>query len=113
MQLQHIKTPACPECGAPVSAEGVEHDRGKPRVHTNGEKWETRTFACGLHIDWIPNFGREEHRGTCLQSPAYHAKVKERRQRMGALKATLDTWEDKSFATEVWSRISYLTPSDW
>ena len=112
MQLRHINTIACPDCGSPVSGEAVEHDNGKPRVHTCGEQWEVRTFACGLRVHWIPNFSREERQGECLHSPKHLVEMQEQRRQMDALKGTLDGWENQAFARLVWSRVSYLTPSD-
>jgi hypothetical protein len=63
VDIDFIKTTHCPICGCQtVISESVEIENGthKARVHTNGGKWEYRTFACGYGVHYCPNFSKEQ-----------------------------------------------------
>lgn len=59
MELKLIKAQVCPDCGARTVSEECSH------VHTNGQGFEHRAFACGCHLRWSPNFGRIECTAPC------------------------------------------------
>jgi len=62
MKLQHISEEKCPHCDARAC---LEQQTGQ---HVNGQWFETRAFACGMEIDHIPNFSRNEVRVPCPNS---------------------------------------------
>lgn len=69
MEFRHLRTTACPDCGAsPCREEIALGTDGTIRTHMNGQRWERRRFTCGREIEWIPNFGREAFSGTCDRS---------------------------------------------
>lgn len=63
IKLQHLKNiEACPLCSARIT--GVTQDR----QHTNGQWFETVTFACRGVVAWVPNFTRAEWSTRCRKS---------------------------------------------
>lgn len=64
MNLKNLKTTCCPICGeSTVINEGLEiskWNKSEIRQHTNGTRWEKRTFLCGYTITYCPNFSRDE-----------------------------------------------------
>lgn len=54
MELKQITEQICPVCGASAVAET------KDKQHTNGHWNESRSFACGLKLEFSPNFMRTE-----------------------------------------------------
>lgn len=71
MNFKNLKTKACPFCGAEAVEEGLETSSfdGTPKQHINGQRWETRRFACGYGVQWTPNFERETTFGECKHDP--------------------------------------------
>ena len=74
MKLLFVKTDRCPVCGCDVVIrEDIESTTigGKTgiREHSNGGRWETRTFACGYRVGYSPNYMREEAEGKCSCDP--------------------------------------------
>lgn len=68
MELKHIKTNKCPICGcSEVIMESVDREWNGDGIlyHTNGGRWETREFACGYKVQFVPNFGHEKVRKKC------------------------------------------------
>lgn len=80
MELKFIKGDSCPKCGCTtVIEEQVEIDRDtrKVRTHCNGGTFETRRFACGFKLVYIPNFlETREHEwdSTCHNCQEYRDK---------------------------------------
>lgn len=88
--IQHIKTTKCPVCGCDtIVEEHVETEIGSTKIrrHTNGGVWEHRKFACGLRIDYIPNFEEEHVARKCTQDPEVLA---ENAMKLAAKSAVLD-----------------------
>jgi hypothetical protein len=87
MDFQNLKTKVCPSCGSEVIEEGLETSSfdGRPKQHVNGQRWETRRFACGYGVQWIPNFEREASLGECKHDPA----IVDRRKKYDALLLSL------------------------
>lgn len=94
-----ITTTACPSCGcAVIVGEELEISTfGATRAirqHTNGDRWERRTFLCGLVIAWIPNFRREE----CVQICQQHediARIELKRRGLQERRRRLEEAEEK------------------
>jgi len=86
MNLEWIKTTACPDCGCTeVVAESVDTEgfsTGPPRLmrHACGQTWEKRTFLCGLVVSWVPNYNSERTYTTCTQTPEAREKAKRRKE---------------------------------
>lgn len=101
MELQFIRTTACPRCGcAVVVRESIERDTfGKNiLVHCNGGRWEEREFLCGHTVAYIPNFCAEESRGGCKFSVEFEQKMEKRRQAEESLQAFISTLDcDEAF----------------
>ena len=98
MNFQSLKTKRCPFCGAEAVQEGYETTAfdGKPNVHCNGQRWESRRFACGYGVQWSPNFGRETELGECKNDPA----VVEQKQRYEVLILSLRKVIEESDVSE-------------
>ena len=84
VQFKHMKVSACPTCGCEVVVReeieisqryGPNSNKGKPyiREHTNGQRWEIRTFLCGFSTTWVPNYSRAEASTACPQTPGLAA----------------------------------------
>lgn len=97
MNLRHIKSTACPQCG---ETEIVQESRElesqwsltsprRVRQHCCGEQWETREFLCGYVVKWIPNFSREEQNRVCRRNAEYVALL-ERVETLKKLRTALD-----------------------
>lgn len=74
--IRHIKTQRCPKCNSEIVEQSLKHDwRGNIQQHGNGQRWETVRFACGLKIEWIPNFEAEQvvEYSECENDPAVKA----------------------------------------
>lgn len=69
MQLRHIKDEVCHTCGAEVVSETRE-----TREHVNGDRWETRQFACGCKLEYIPNYRKFQISRPCDNDPELVAK---------------------------------------
>lgn len=89
VDIDFIRTTSCPICGCKtIVSESVETDcirKGEVRRHCNGGKWEHRIFACGYHVYFCPNYGREEILGKCAFDPEEAARAEKRK----ALKMSL------------------------
>ena len=82
MNLNFIKTEICPKCGCNVIVEeSIETYNYNIKVHTNGGRWEHRKFLCGTEVCYVPNFRKEEIRGTCIRDPIYLQEVKEKNEK--------------------------------
>ena len=74
MNLKFLKGDQCPVCGCSVvCSEWVELEMSgdKPKTHCNGERWEHRQFACGLELEYVPNFQTTTVKNTnrCKNNP--------------------------------------------
>ncbi len=72
-----VKTRKCPACGDnQIVRQGIEvgYDK-KIRVHCNGQRWEFIEFACGLRINWSPNFNAEERMFECRNEPMFRERL--------------------------------------
>lgn len=70
MQIGLIKEKSCPICSAEIVEQSVDTGfDGKILVHCNGQRWERVKFACGLKLEWIPNYQQVETRGECRNDP--------------------------------------------
>lgn len=66
MELRHIKTKQCPYCGCTdIIEERLDTFQHKIHEHYCGARWETRGFACGYEVKYIPNFRAEEQVSEC------------------------------------------------
>lgn len=72
VELRHVRTYKCPVCGCTeVVSETIETEFGTNniRYHANGGRWETREFACGYKVQFVPNFGNETVKKKCALDP--------------------------------------------
>lgn len=90
MNLQFIKQATCPKCGASPSMESVKTCDGVISRHCNGETWETRKFACGYMIEWIPNYKSAQEYDLCEKSQAYKEKLRKRKDALEAMNTFID-----------------------
>ena len=82
MELKHIRTNKCLVCGCTeVISEEIEKEfySSKIRYHTNGGRWETREFACGYKVGFVPNDGEEIVKKRCVHDPIDLEKKKKYR----------------------------------
>jgi hypothetical protein len=110
MQLRHITQETC-ACGAPAVADEVEHaSNGHIRTHSNGQRWESRTFACRHRIAWIPNFECLETQRPCRNDPAERATRFNRNRAREMLFGYLDMLD----VDEEWKKavIRYMPPEE-
>lgn len=90
MNLQFIRTSACPVCGCSlVRCERVEVENNKIREHTNGGHWETREFACGYITEYIPNYMSEAMKKNCPNNPAIIAEKQRKNDLINKLIKTI------------------------
>lgn len=109
MDLKFIKTDKCPECDCDVVCrERVETDRGKIRTHCNGGHWETREFACGYTVQYVPNYMKEEVLHACNSD----LKVLLRQYRIGTLKKELINTINKSELDEK-DKTRFINAIEW
>lgn len=73
MKLAHITVETCPWC---KTTDVIIEERNS--THTNGERFETRTFACGYKIAWVPNYSRLQVVEPCKTDPSEIDKKKKR-----------------------------------
>ncbi|PYE51596.1 hypothetical protein HUB98_06155 [Paenibacillus barcinonensis] len=97
--LKHLKESKCPVCGdSTVVGEEIERDilSKTIRIHTNGQRWETRTFLCGQAINWIPNFSKSEldEYYTCKNNPEYRLKLEKRKVAVARVRSFIDSLND-------------------
>lgn len=85
MKLRHNTVVECPECGcSTIVKEEVEATYNhhaecfEIRTHTNGERWERRSFLCGYSTNYIPNFQSCQSQGECAHSPVFKEREKKR-----------------------------------
>ena len=92
MNLKQIKVTSCPECGAETCAESydVSYYSRQIQQHCNGQRWENRTFECGLKLSWIPNFERTETTQPCTKSLVEVKKVEKRKKARESLLSFID-----------------------
>lgn len=93
MNLQNLTTDKCPFCDGEVVEEGLETSAfdGRPKQHVNGQRWETRRFACGYVIQWSPNFERETELGECKHDPLIIDRQKKYDDLILALREKIET----------------------
>ena len=81
--IKYLKTDKCPICGeTTIVAEEIEVSRdGTVREHTNGGRWEKRTFLCGQGMRYIPNYGRDEYSeyNICKNDPVRNEYIRKKR----------------------------------
>jgi len=115
--IKHIKTQKCPHCGALPCRDSVDVDSGlgKIRLHVSGEQFESRDFACGYSVDYVPNFSREQVTGVCDQDPRVQA-IRARRDKMRqAAIAVIDkmTTTDPKYAHVLKSRLTIRSADEY
>lgn len=101
MNLPLIPHDTCPHCGSHVVAETC-YSR-----HTNGQGFETRQFACGCTLAWIPNYGKLEEKEKCPKSKEvieFNEKRKVANERLTDLIRNLDV--DDRWKREKLQRLS-------
>jgi hypothetical protein len=83
MELKFLDVIKCPDCGCDVIvSETVERDRHSDKMqyrkHSCGGRWETRTFACGCRVEYVPNFEKTiiSNGYRCYESKQYKDKLK-------------------------------------
>lgn len=110
--LKFIHTTKCPVCGCTtVVSESVETETGRPevRTHTNGGVWESRQFACGYRVDYIPNYYKERVGRPCSVDPVV---LEEKRKNTAAKCAVLEYIIgldcSEAFKTQLSNSIAYL-----
>ena len=84
MTLEYIKAETCPICQARTVSESCTS------VHSNGQGFEKRSFACGMELAWSPNFNRLE---TSQQCPKDVNVVNTRKKEVEAKEALLELLE--------------------
>lgn len=102
MQLSHIKVETCPTCGArPVSEE-------KTHQHSNGQWFESRTFACGYRVRWVPNFSSQQEVGKCTQCEEHRKNIEREQRAHDQLVAFIDQLDaDQGWKNAVQQRLPY------
>jgi hypothetical protein len=76
--IAHIES--CPTCSADIVAESCRS------VHTCGDGFEEREFACGCIVSWSPNFNRIEWKQDCPNTQAARDKKIKRANLVNLLK---------------------------
>lgn len=113
VSIDFIKTASCPICGCKtVVSESVEVDcvSGREvRRHCNGGKWEHRKFACGYHVHYVPNYGREEILGKCAFDPDEAARAEKRKALKQALVQQIDAGDcQEDYKERLMQAIEYI-----
>jgi len=67
MQIKHLRQERCPFCNRPT--KGIEITG----THCNGQQFETRTYECGLKLEWSPNYKCEQTMKPCPKDPEFIA----------------------------------------
>jgi hypothetical protein len=98
MNLKLIPAHTCPTCGAHTVTESIR------AVHTNGEGFERREFACGCCLAWSPNFGRLEIASPCPKDPDVVSLRAKRTAAKDRTKEFLDTLDVDSHWRNLVSR---------
>jgi predicted nucleic-acid-binding Zn-ribbon protein len=111
--LVHLKTIDCPKCGCiSVEEESVDTSNGKIRMHTNGQRWEYRTFTCGYKAEFSPNYGRdiEADYSRCRNDEEYIEKMKKREAAIDTLILTAQQVEgiDDNFKADLVYRVKTM-----
>lgn len=112
MNLQYIKTDACPVCGCcAITQESVEIDRHshKIREHSCGGNWERRTFACGFEVKYVPNFNAESVSHECELDPKITERENKRKEAKLKLVLTIDELDtDDDYKARLNNAIAYV-----
>ncbi len=69
MKLDHINQENCHHCGAKAT-----HEYKSEKMHCNGTSEETRRFACGCVLRYLPNFEEVTETNECERSERYKKK---------------------------------------
>lgn len=85
MKLRHNTVVECPECGcSTIVKEEVEATYNhrdecfEIHTHTNGDRWERRTFLCGYSTQYVPNFQSCQSQRECAHNPAFKDRKRKR-----------------------------------
>lgn len=81
MQLKHITDEVCPTCGSEATSENREVG-----YHVNGTRLESRKFACGCRLAYVPNYEEVQVTDLCSNGDAQKDK---RRKRQAATEAII------------------------
>lgn len=104
MNLVHITAAECPTCGSFIVAESRSSRR-----HCNGQAWETREFACGCRIAWIPNYSESEIAHPCPKDPATELKNKKREEAKAKVLDLIESLDvDKAYKENLIIGIKYV-----
>ena len=92
VEIRSIRTLVCPVCGCQeIVEESVECWNGEIKEHCNGGRWEHRKFACGFHIEYVPNFLRERCLTKCSFDPDELAKKEQERKAKADITNLIET----------------------
>lgn len=89
MNLKHIQTDHCPDCGCnTVVKEEVDvlPDNEEWKHSVTGEQWETRTFLCGYSVRYDAGCQSEGSNNICKKNPTYIEMIRKRKVALEQLK---------------------------
>jgi hypothetical protein len=104
MHLEDIKDEVCPICGSEAIYEQ------KKLKHSNGHWNESRRFACGAQIDFIPNFMRSELSKLyqCKNDPDYIEMLSKRKKAKKSLQSYIEELDvDDDFKKQITKILSH------
>lgn len=102
--MNHIKLPACPDCGAGVKSE-VRRDQ-----HTNGYWNETVMFVCGATHHFSPNFMRADVTTGCPFTPERSTRDEKRGATLAAVRRMIEnSGADDAFRRLLLDKLQYVT----
>lgn len=103
MQLEHIHIETCPDCGAKPTRET------KDRQHTNGHWNESRTFKCGMELDYSPNFKSIKVSRECPDNPNRKAFLAARQTTLDNVRKLVAKQKcDDDFKQRILNDLQYL-----
>ncbi len=82
VEIKNLTATKCPVCQCDtIVAESlkVSFNHTSILTHTNGERWETRTFLCGASVEYIPNYGGHTQTAKCHRDPVEIEKDEKRK----------------------------------
>jgi hypothetical protein len=103
MELIEIKETECPTCSARPNAETQDN------MHCNGHFNETRTFTCGLRLNFSPNFMRTRVTLDCPNTEASKSREAARVEAKLNLEACIfSLLVDEEYRSRLKSAIAYI-----
>ena len=101
--LNFLKGSECPICKCNiVIEETIEHEKfskfGKLeyREHSSGGRWETRKFACGCKLEYIPNYSKTmiSEYSACTNNEDYINDKRKRQDFKKVLREFISNYKD-------------------